>query len=218
MLFSINEPVLIIMINWKKTELKYGYKETHLFDSSVNKVICDCDNCPRDFEISYSYFVKKYKTSQSKTICQKCSHRHRKETITEKTPIKKHQIQILPPQVDLFLTMEKFGYDGETLSPWSRNKIVLKCGCGKFKDVQRCALNLSKSVIETGNFKCVGCCTKERRTGAVTSDLTKMRIKKSHQKRSLNKNKEKEVFQPAANGDTGLVAYKDNNLLKFPKK
>jgi len=217
------------MINRDKTKLKYGYYPEELATTSANPVVWKCDSCPAEREYSYAYALKKYNKAMKTTgeeLCQKCAHAHRKGKVVK--PNSKVAPITLPPETDLGKTMEVYGINVEDLNPWSRQKVFMKCSCGKSTETKRCSLNSYKSILTTGHFKCIGCWTKERRKGLKLSEETKIKMAKSQQKRR-NKNKVHQLpirpvyppLQCVANGDTNLS--KNNrgagaSIIIFPKK
>lgn len=214
------------MINQEKTKEKFGYYPDDLAQTSSSSVIFRCDKCLQEEELSYAYALKKYKKSIKTTgeeLCQKCSHAHRIGKVSVKAD--KSKPLPLPPEVNLSKTMELYGINAEDLSPWSRQKVCLSCACGKQSETKRCSLNSSKSILETGHYKCTGCWTRERRAGLKLSDETKKKMAKSQQKRR-NKNKVTKLptrptyapLQPAANGDTVLPKNNGGSVINFPNK
>lgn len=172
------------MKNREKTKLKFGYFPEDLSPSSLKPIIWDCSGCGSTSETAYGYFLKKEKKTKNEEkdiFCQKCCHAHRKGKAVVKQ--QKSKPQPLPPQVDYAKTMEAFGINADDLSPWSREQIFMKCGCGKESLTKRCSLNTYKSIVETGEFKCTGCWTKTRRTGAKASEATRQKMRNSQQKR-----------------------------------
>lgn len=211
------------MINRDKTKLKYGYYPETLSKTSNKKVVWQCDNlsCNLEKDVPNSYALKKYNNSlKSGTdeLCQKCSHIHRKG-VHVKNEIKKYVPQQLPSQVDIFQTIEKYGINPQELSPWSRQKVILRCDCGKFSETKRCSLNTSKSILETGNYKCIGCWTKERRIGKKLSKETKKKMSDAQIKRRCSIKKDNIKLKPAANGDFNNNKKMFNSqILDFKKK
>lgn len=172
------------MINKDKTLKKYKYHPDDLAETSTKKIIWNCDSCNLERTYPYYYFVKKYKKSlreDGNELCQKCAHSHRKNSNEKKN--NKSEIQQLPKEVDYEKTLSLFGTDINKLGPWSRQRVFIKCSCGKESTPKRCNLNSLKSIKETGNYKCNGCWTKERRKGLKLSEETKNKMKKSQQRR-----------------------------------
>lgn len=212
------------MINREKTKLKYGYFPEDLSDTSNKPVVwqCDREGCKNEHDYSYAYCLKKADKAlhEGKSeSCQKCSHSHRKGTsLPPQNKIKAHP---LPPEVNLGKTMELFGINAEDLTPWSRQQVILDCKCGKESITKRCVLNLNKSVIETGHYKCVGCCTKSRRKGKKASAETKAKMKASQRKRRGHVDPivfPEPMPSVAHTGTDGISPLKDGKLIPFPKK
>jgi hypothetical protein len=91
--------------------------------------------------------------------------------------------------------MERFGYDPYSLSPWSRDRVIVRCKVtGKICAPKRCSLNRYKSILETGHFISTGAWTAERRKGKKASPETIEKMKKNQQARRM-----KEKTQPKQN-------------------
>lgn len=187
------------MINKEKTKIKFGHFGENLPENSSEKIVWQCDCCPMERTFNYSYYVKKMKLAfekhEGKELCQKCSHSHRKGIYSNPSEDQiKHKPVDLPPEVNIPRSIEIYGKDPSKLSPWSRKNIILNCcECQKESDTKRCNLNTYKSILETGHFMCIGCCTKKRRTGQKASEETKNKQRLSQKNRRL---KEKEEFVP----------------------
>jgi hypothetical protein len=212
------------MINQEKTKLKYGYFPEDLAPTSDKNVVWQCESleCKVEHDYSYAYCLKKKakaKKEKKSELCQKCSHSHRKGISPKQLAIKKPPVA-LPPELDLGKTMEIYGINADDLSPWSRQKVILKCQCGKESTTKRCSLNSSKSIIETGHYKCVGCCTKDRREGAIVTQETKIKMQNSQKKRRGTHDYSPIPLKPAANGSAILSSKETQNgkVIPFRKK
>lgn len=204
------------MIDWKKTEGKYGYTEATLPPTSKNKVIWHCDNqlCQapldireREFEFNYAR-KKREKSAQANKLelCQRCAHNHRKGQVT--SSCKKTGTIPLPPETSDKLTEEKFGYKASALSPWSRDPVVLvftdESNQESIHIVKRCQLNTNKSVVETGHYRPIAWYTKQRRSNVTVTDETKTLMKKSQ-----NMRREREKIEKSE-----ITKRRINDLLK----
>lgn len=192
-------------INWQKTSESYPYDENSI-ESLENKakkhvyVTCEnltCSSIHRERLLEYGYALKKVNKAKSEDkpfLCQTCSHAHRIGK-TEHKKENKIQALPLPPEVNSELTKERFGYYPEELANWSKLEIVIVCGCGKENEIKRSYLNTYKTMIESNHYKCVGCVTREKRTGFQVSEETKQKQKIAQQKRreieQANKNNDK---------------------------
>lgn len=213
------------MINREKTKLKYGYFPDDLAPTSNKLVVwaCESSSCSVEHDYSYAYCLKKRQKSLTENkpqLCQKCSHAHRKGNSQKNTASKFSPVP-LPPEVNLGKTMEKYGINAEDLSPWSRQAVVLNCECGAESTTKRCSLNSSKSIIETGHYKCIGCWTKARRTGTQVSQETREKMKTSQQKRRGTYDPEPlpSLTPPlVANGEFSSVRNKEGQVIPFKKK
>lgn len=189
------------MINREKTKIKYNYFPEDLALTSNQSVVWSCDKCGKEKDQAYAYALKKKAKAEKEKkqeVCQSCGHEHRKgKFIKNETP--KNNPVTLPPEVNMTLTMERYGVNAEDLSPWSRQKIVLNCACGRETETKRCNLNASKSIQETGHYKCTGCWTQERRRGVKVSQVTKQKMVSAQRKRRGTY--EKEVLPMVANGE-----------------
>lgn len=191
------------MIDWKKTEEKYGYTEANLPPTSKNKVIWHCDNqlCQapldvreREFEFNYARKKREKSLKENKAeLCQRCSHNHRKGKVS---PARKHSALPLPPETSDKLTEEKFGYKASELPPWSRDPVVLvfidENNQESIHIVKRCQLNTNKSVVETGHYRPIAWYTKQRRSNVTVTEETKSLMKKSQNMRREREKIEKE--------------------------
>ena len=189
------------MIDEAKTLEKYGYTTKELAPTSNLPVwwTCDKDDCGTEREYSYAYCLRKQKKAAEtggQELCQKCSHAHRKGKVSNKKIQGKSYVE-LPPEVDVNATLERFGHDPHKLSPWSRQRIVVRCQkTGEVCTPRRCSLNRYKSILETGHFVSVGGWTAERRKGVKASSDTKTLMKDSQQKRRV---REKKPVAPTQN-------------------
>lgn len=174
------------MIDADKTKQKYGYEVSSLAPTSTVPVCWKCDECGAEEEYSYAYCLRKQEAAKSrgtKELCQKCSHAHRKGQVTKKK-VEGQSYVNLPPEVDVKATMDRFGYDPQTLSPWSRKRIVVVCKeSGKVCTPRRCGLNRYKSILETGHFISTGAWTAKRRKGVKASEETKKSMSQSQKNR-----------------------------------
>lgn len=173
------------MINAKKTLEKYKVDPQTLAPTSTQLVCWQCEECGSERDYSYAYCLRKQemaKAKNSKEICQKCAHAHRKGKASQtKNP---DSFLPLPPEVDAVATMERFGHDPYKLAPWSRKRVVVKCQVtGKICTPRRSGLNRYKSIVETGHFVSIGAWTAGRRKGVKASTETKEAMKKSQQAR-----------------------------------
>ena len=187
-----------VMINVEKTKEQYGYDPTDLAPTSNKMVWWKCDKCGSERAYAYAYALRKQKKAQKEgtpELCQKCAHAHRKGKVsTRKVPTDQKAHYPLPPEVDRNLTMEKFGYDPETLSPWSRKRVVAICSVtGAECTPRRCSLNRYKSVMETGHFVSTGGYTGKRRKGVKATDETKQAMARSQKKRREREKASKEA-------------------------
>lgn len=174
------------MILKKETLEKYGYNPDDLAPTSTKPVEWQCDICQFRRTYTKAHCEKKHEIAMSHEDqlekCQKCSHAHRKGKAT--TDVKKDSWLPLPPEVDINGTIERFGYDPTTLSPWSRKLVVVRCyQTGRICTPKRAALNKSKSVMQTGHFWSIGAWTAERRKGQKASEETKEKQKNSQKQR-----------------------------------
>lgn len=181
------------MLLKEETEKRYGYSTESLSRTSDMPIWWKCDKCHEEREYAFAYYNKKHEESQnngSLEICQKCAHEHRKGTVSSKK-CEGQAWQELPPEVEIQMTLERYGYDPRDLSPWSRKLIIVTCPVtGVTTDIKRCGINTSKSVIETGHYASVGACTAKRRAGVKVSSETKEQMKLAQQQR-----REKEKFE-----------------------
>jgi hypothetical protein len=191
------------MIDWKKTKEKYGYSESDLPPTSRKLIVWHCDNqlCQapldvreREYEFNYARKKRAKSSGEGKVeLCQRCSHNHRKGKVST---TKTHSAQTLPPEASDNLTEEKFGYKASTLSPWSREPIVLRFVDENNQEsihiVKRSQLNTNKSVVETGHYRPIAWYTKQRRSNVVVTEETKDLMKKSQNMRREREKVEKE--------------------------
>jgi hypothetical protein len=193
------------MINWERTKQDFGYgeEEAKKFPRSSKHAIwatCDNPDCDssdhRERLFEWGTLLKKIKRCKDQGkdfLCQKCAHSHRKGITSKK---RNTEVPALPSQVSDELTLERFGYRASDLKPWSRNYIVLVCDCGKESEIKRTQINSYKSIKETGNFKCTGCWTRDRRKGIKLSSETKDRMKESQKRRrDLEKEKKSDTLR-----------------------
>ena len=219
------------MINRDKTKLKYGHNAENLPITSKEKVVWQCDKCSYERSFTYSYYLKKkekaFKDHEGNELCQKCSHSHRVGNHPKNETTTKYPPRPLPPEINVEKTIEFFGYDPHSLSPWARKYVISNCySCGKECETKRCNLNIYKSIEETGHFKCTGCWTKERRSGTKASSETKLKQKISQQRRRLKEHGDDPNKIPmvaaVANGDftSNINNSKTNSaqIIPFPKK
>lgn len=166
------------MLNALKTQEKYQVRIETLSVSSNQLVVFTCPKCGGDEDYGYAYALRKIARAKSlgaECICQKCSHSHRKGQVPK---VENKNKVYYPPEIDSVETFQKFGYYPEKLSPWSRNRVAVKCSItGKFSYPKRCGLNRNKAVIETGHFISKGAYIGERRRGKVASLETRKKMK-----------------------------------------
>lgn len=180
-------------INWEKTSASYPYNEEtieHLENKAKKHVFVTCENSncssihrERLLEFGYALKkIKKAKDNEKPLLCQACSHAHR---IGKSEHKKENKIKALPlpPEVNSELTKERFGYYPEELANWSKSEVVVICGCGKENEIKRSYLNTYKTMVEENHYKCVGCVTREKRTGFKVSEETKNKQKLAQKKR-----------------------------------
>ena len=180
------------MIDWIRTKTDFGYGEetASAFPKSSKKPVwvnCDNPKCEskdhRERLFEWGSLLKKIqrcKEQDKPFLCQTCAHAHRKGKVSKK---QNREVPPLPKQVSDDLTLERFGYTASSLKPWSRSYIVVVCDCGKESEIKRTQLNRYKSIKETGDFKCTGCWTRDRRKGIKLSPETKELMRKSQQTR-----------------------------------
>lgn len=189
------------MILKEKTKQVYGYEAESLAPTSAMPVFWQCDNCSYERQYSYTYYLKKKEHSSEtdgKELCQKCGHSHRKGTASK--VVNKNSFYPLPPETDIQATMERFGYDPYSLSPWSRDRVIVRCKVtGKICSPKRCSLNRYKSIIETGHFISTGAWTAERRKGKKASEETIQKMKKNQQARRMKEKQEPNDKNKAVN-------------------
>lgn len=180
------------MLLKEKTKEFYGYSTDELSPTSTYPVFWKCDNCAFERQFTMAYYQKKKADAIAKhdgvENCQKCGHAHRKNKTTDN--IQKGSYYPLPPETDVNATMERFGYDPYTLSPWSRKRVMVRCKeTGKLFSPKRCSLNRYKSIIETGHFYSIGAWTGKRRKGLKASETT---LEKQRLSQKARRKKEKE--------------------------
>ena len=217
------------MINRDKTKLKYGHTSDNLAPNSTLKVVWNCDRCPAERSYTYAYYLKKknkaFAEQEGDELCQKCSHSHRIGK-TEKTTVIKYAPVTLPPEVNIEESIKIFGNDPSTMSPWSRNYLILNCGCcNKETETRRCSLNTYKSILSDGHFKCTGCWTKERRQGVKASEETIEKQKLSQQQRRRKEQNnlppQEHRYKAVGNGDfnsNNQTNQTNAKIIPFPKK
>lgn len=211
------------MIDWIKTQAKYGYTKEDLAPTTQqHKVVWRCDNpnCEAEPDKREREFV--YNTARNKEekarkegkpcVCQKCSHAHRKGKMTES---KKKTALPLPPETNREKTYEyskTLGgepYYPEQLSDWSRRPIVLTFE-GEDYIIPRANLNTLQSMKKWGVYRPIAWWTKQRREGVTASKKTREKQKMSQQKRREQERKEKEnLYQKE--GDVLSVDFLNND-------
>lgn len=218
------------MINREKTKVKYGYFPEELSKNSESKVVWNCDKCNSERIYTNAYCLKKvtvaFEKHDGKELCQKCAHSHRVGH-SSKLETTKYEALPLPTEVNVEETIKIFGHDPTVMSPWSRAYVILNCSCcSKETETRRCSLNTNKSLKESGTYKCIGCWTKERRSGIKITEETRIKQKEAQQKRrTKEKIKELPTIKPqpqyapvaqVANGDVGRQV--NAQIISFPKR
>jgi len=187
------------MINREKTKARYNYYPEELPKFSKKKVIWCCDKCKKDYLFTNSYALKKETESikdNSDSICSNCARAQRKGQKIDVSNKKLKAVK-LPPEVDVLRTFEELGIDVSKLAPWSRDKIYLKCGCGKSCKVSRMDLNKSKSIQKNGHYKCSSCSAREYQ---------------------LSKNKTESIILKVSGDNFESVKEKSAEILPFKRK
>lgn len=116
------------MINHSRTLELFNIETSNLAVSSNHLVIWNCERCGKESENAYAYVLKKVskaKTSGKPCVCQKCSHSHRLGM--KNIVYRVSQAVKLPPEILIQETIERFGYDPRKISPWSRQRILVRC-------------------------------------------------------------------------------------------
>lgn len=178
------------MLNLEKTLEKYKVDASTLSPSSNQLVVFTCPRCQKDEDYGYAYATRKIMKAKERgveCVCQKCSHSHRVGQAPSITEAKAYY----PPEMDAVQTLKKFGYTLDSVSPWSRNRIAVKCSVsGKFFYPRRCSLNRYKSVMETGHYISKGVIVARRRLGQLATAETKAKMKASQ---GLRRTREKQA-------------------------
>lgn len=192
------------MINWDKTfklaKEDDSFADTQNLAKTSNKKVvwtCENENCQASDDKKERHFVFSYvrkkslkaKAEGKPELCQLCSHAHKKGIYYKK---KEDSAKDLPPQINDQKTFEKYGYYAKDLKPWSRQRVVLTCDCGRDCESTRSQLNTYKSIKETGEFTCKGCWTEARRKGIKASEETKEMMKLSQQNRRKSEKQKRE--------------------------